>query len=206
MILSETHGSRNIDAWAAAAVLLPLYLITVMDSWEHFEVSGSQWFWIRVLMFSMAIIVAISYGPFQKLIRESLQIRNRSSDPQSVFKLRISLYSVLALIISLYIIPYLNGPVFDYFTAAPTVGMDQMSTLAFLLEIIIGLTCGAFAEEICNRVVIRKAIENFTSSHLVLYFLSSLLFALGHISAGIPSFTSAFLFGNVVMFLYVRTG
>ncbi len=80
---------------------------------------------------------------------------------------------------------------------------DQVPLIVF--DYTVGLILVALSEEfVFRRVFLEKAEESGWST-TKLYVLSSLIFAFIHIPQGLASFTTAFIWGVVLMYFYLKT-
>jgi membrane protease YdiL (CAAX protease family) len=190
----------------ALIVLAIGFLLSATFVFDRFINTNVQAFWTDFLIRALAVIVIISYGPFRAAVWDALHIRNEGSDPKSIFVMRIVLYIGCGLLVSLYVISYVNWPIARLFPGPPPIQASDMSTLYFLGEITLGMTMVAIEEEFTFRVIISKVVKNYSTSLVALYLSSALLFSLFHWPSGLGSVTGGFLAGLLYMFLYHRTG
>jgi membrane protease YdiL (CAAX protease family) len=199
-------SSRATDNWVAAvyaALFISLSMTFVSDLFVTTEFKA---FWSNFLIRALLVVLALSYAPFRTTIWESLHIRNRRNEPKSVFALHIILYIVCGLLVSIYVIEFINSPMVELFPPTPEFSSSDMSVLYIMGEITLGITIVAIEEELFHRVIIGKLIRNYTSSLFFLYIVSAFIFGISHWPGGLSSISVTFLMGLMLMFLYHRTG
>ena len=207
MLNSDTKN----DAAKHAVLMAALVMATIFVPWlpglfGFSDATYVQLYWYDMALMSCTVLVALSYRPFRQVIWKVLHLRNNGDHPPQIFWMQQILIIVMALAVFKIFFPLISDPFHEWFPPPPFTNYGDISTWFFLGEILLAYVLSAIEEEFAFRIVIRNAVERFTSSRVALYLISILIFGLAHWQKGVSSMVYAMLTGAVLMYLYVRSG
>jgi membrane protease YdiL (CAAX protease family) len=207
MLNSDTKN----DAAKHAVLMAALVMATIFVPWlpglfGFSDATYVQLYWYDMALMSCTVLVALSYRPFRQVIWKVLHLRNNGDHPPQIFWMQQILIIVMALAVFKIFFPLISDPFHEWFPPPPFTNYGDISIWFFLGEILLAYVLGAIEEEFTFRIVIRNAVERFTSSRVALYLISILIFGLAHWQKGVSSMVYAMLTGAVLMYLYVRSG
>jgi membrane protease YdiL (CAAX protease family) len=180
----------------AAFALVPFF---VNDLAYMVAETPPQWLGADYASKAAMLVVACSLPAFRAYIRASLRPKRGWAETWI-----LALLALAAILLSEY---WVREPLDQALPGTRLyVFPDIDSRPLYWFDMTFGLLLTALAEEIVNRGVARRIIESFAGGAVAVALLSSLVFALGHWSAGVGTVTSAFVSGIVLMALFLRTG